>query len=141
MMRSLAPDRERATLAIVAAAPVVAIPSTWGKSAHCPRLRRRGYAAARRSADGSRGNAARDQPNRRDCRPSSLFFAILFGLPLLAAAAPSHGLQLFEAFYRAGSLVFGGGHVVLPLLQASVVPPGWVTNEVFFWEIMGGEVW
>ena len=60
-----------------------------------------------------------------------LFFAILFGLPLLAAAVPSHSLQLFEAFYRAGSLVFGGGHVVLPLLQASVVPPGWVTNEVF----------
>jgi chromate transporter len=38
---------------------------------------------------------------------------------------------LFEAFYRAGSLVFGGGHVVLPLLQASVVPPGWVSNDAF----------
>jgi chromate transporter len=60
-----------------------------------------------------------------------LFFAILFGLPLLIAAIPSHSLQLFEAFYRAGSLVFGGGHVVLPLLQASVVPPGWVTNDAF----------
>ena len=38
---------------------------------------------------------------------------------------------MFEAFYRAGSLVFGGGHVVLPLLQASVVPPGWVSNDAF----------
>jgi chromate transporter len=47
------------------------------------------------------------------------------------AVFPDHRLQLFEAFYRAGSLVFGGGHVVLPLLQASVVPPGWVTNDVF----------
>ena len=40
-------------------------------------------------------------------------------------------LELFDAFYRAGSLVFGGGHVVLPLLQASVVPPGWVSNDAF----------
>ena len=38
---------------------------------------------------------------------------------------------MFDAFYRAGSLVFGGGHVVLPLLQASVVPPGWVSNDAF----------
>jgi chromate transporter len=61
----------------------------------------------------------------------ALFFAILIGLPLLTAAVPNQSLKLFEAFYRAGSLVFGGGHVVLPLLQASVVPPGWVTNDAF----------
>jgi len=42
-----------------------------------------------------------------------------------------HSVALFDAFYRAGSLVFGGGHVVLPLLQAEVVPPGWVDNETF----------
>src|SRR5262249_1931718 len=45
--------------------------------------------------------------------------------------APSHALSVFDSFYRVGSLVFGGGHVVLPLLQAEVVPPGWVTNEEF----------
>src|SRR3989442_64653 len=60
-----------------------------------------------------------------------LFFALLIGLPLLASAVPLHALQEFDAFYRAGSLVFGGGHVVLPLLQASVVPPGWVDNDAF----------
>jgi chromate transporter len=59
------------------------------------------------------------------------FFALLVGLPLLAAAVPSHTLALFDSFYRSGALVFGGGHVVLPLLQASVVPPGWVTNDAF----------
>ena len=48
-------------------------------------------------------------------------------LPLLAGAVPLHTLALFDSFYRSGALVFGGGHVVLPLLQASVVPPGWVT--------------
>jgi chromate transporter len=61
----------------------------------------------------------------------SLFFAILIGLPLVIAAFPSQPLRVFEAFYRTGSLVFGGGHVVLPLLQASVVPPGWVSNDAF----------
>jgi len=44
---------------------------------------------------------------------------------------PSHALEVFDSFFRAGSLVFGGGHVVLPLLQAEVVPPGWVTGEQF----------
>jgi chromate transporter len=60
-----------------------------------------------------------------------LFFALLAGLPLLAHAYPSQPLALTERFYRAGALVFGGGHVVLPLLQAAVVPPGWVSNETF----------
>lgn len=61
----------------------------------------------------------------------SVFFVLLVGLPILAQAVPSRALALIDAFYRAGSLVFGGGHVVLPLLQAEVVPPGWVSNEAF----------
>jgi chromate transporter len=61
----------------------------------------------------------------------ALFFALLAGLPLLAAGIPSQGLALLDSFYRSGSLVFGGGHVVLPLLQAEVVPPGWVSNDAF----------
>ena len=60
-----------------------------------------------------------------------LFVALLAGLPLAAAVFPNHALAVVDAFYRAGSLVFGGGHVVLPLLQAEVVPPGWVDNDVF----------
>lgn len=61
----------------------------------------------------------------------ALFFTLLLGLPLLAALLPSQTLELVDAFYRAGSLVFGGGHVVLPLLQAEVVPTGWVGNDAF----------
>jgi chromate transporter len=60
-----------------------------------------------------------------------VFFAFLFGLPVLRQIAPSHALAVFDSFFRVGSLVFGGGHVVLPLLQAEVVGPGWVTNEQF----------
>jgi chromate transporter len=59
------------------------------------------------------------------------FFALLFGLPLVADATGGHFVRLVEAFYRAGSLVFGGGHVVLPLLQATVVEPGWVDQNLF----------
>lgn len=60
-----------------------------------------------------------------------VFGLLLVGLPLLVEVWPSQALAMVDAFYRAGSLVFGGGHVVLPLLQAEVVPGGWVTNDTF----------
>lgn len=60
-----------------------------------------------------------------------LFFALLIGLPLLATWYPSQTLSLVDTFFRAGSLVFGGGHVVLPLLQAEVIPAGWISNDTF----------
>jgi chromate transporter len=60
-----------------------------------------------------------------------LFFAFLFLLPLLRLGIDNQGLAMFDSFYRAGALVFGGGHVVLPLLQQDVVPSGWVSNAQF----------
>nr|WP_294972846.1 chromate efflux transporter [uncultured Pseudomonas sp.] len=60
-----------------------------------------------------------------------LFFVLLALLPVLAGLASSSALARFEAFYRVGALVFGGGHVVLPLLQAAVVEPGWVDGQAF----------
>lgn len=60
-----------------------------------------------------------------------LFFVLLTGLPLLTAIFPAQTLLMVETFYRSGSLVFGGGHVVMPLLQAEVVPSGWVSNDTF----------
>jgi chromate transporter len=56
---------------------------------------------------------------------------LLGGLPLLARAGAGRAVAEVEAFYRAGALVFGGGHVVLPLLEASVVSPGWVSHDAF----------
>jgi chromate transporter len=61
----------------------------------------------------------------------AVFFIGLVGLPLLRLAIPNHGLAMLDSFYRAGALVFGGGHVVLPLLQQDVVPTGWMTNAQF----------
>ncbi len=60
-----------------------------------------------------------------------LLVGLLVGLPLLRYLMPSQPLAVFESFFRVGALVFGGGHVVLPLLQAEVVLPGWLTNEQF----------
>jgi chromate transporter len=56
---------------------------------------------------------------------------LLILLPIVAAQSGSYPAQLFDSLYRAGALVFGGGHVVLPLLQAEVVPAGWVSNDAF----------
>ncbi|WP_295474504.1 chromate efflux transporter [uncultured Pseudomonas sp.] len=61
-----------------------------------------------------------------------LFVALLLGLPLLHGAFPGTGLAVLDAFYRSGALVFGGGHVVLPLLHSEVVVNGWVGEPVFF---------
>ena len=65
----------------------------------------------------------------------ALFFGLLLLLPLLRGTTPGRGwgqgLAVVDSFYRAGALTFGGGHVVLPLLQREVVPPGWVTNKEF----------
>jgi len=61
----------------------------------------------------------------------SLFFGLLVGLPVVHQLLPGQTLAMVDAFYRVGALVFGGGHVVLPLLQAEVVPSGWVGNETF----------
>jgi len=61
----------------------------------------------------------------------ALYLALLLVLPLVRIAVPSVGVALFDSFYRSGAFVFGGGHVVLPLLQSEVVPPGWVTGDEF----------
>ncbi|MFC4559416.1 chromate transporter [Virgibacillus kekensis] len=61
----------------------------------------------------------------------TLFFGLLILLPILAEATAIEWLALFDSFYRSGSLVFGGGHVVLPLLEREFVPTGWMTEEAF----------
>lgn len=61
----------------------------------------------------------------------AIFFALLVGLPMLVALTQNQAVADVDAFFRSGALVFGGGHVVLPLLQAAVVPTGWVNNDAF----------
>ena len=131
MMRSLAPDAERATLAVAAAILVLAVPSSFGQVTAIVLGGAIGLIRFR-DAPVDRHSALPHPVSRIAAIVAiGLFFAFLIGLPFAVAAVPSHSLQLFDVFYRAGSLVFGGGHVVLPLLQAAVVPPGWVSNDAF----------
>jgi chromate transporter len=131
MAKSLTPDRPRATLAVFAAVVVLLIPSAWGQVGAIAAGGLVGLVLLREGA--SAPGSALHVPIGRTFALVSLaaYFALLAGLPLLAAALPSQALALFDSFYRSGSLVFGGGHVVLPLLQAEVVPPGWVSNDQF----------
>ena len=59
------------------------------------------------------------------------FFVLLIGLPVAQKLTNASGIALFDAFYRSGALVFGGGHVVLPLLREAFVTPGWVSDDSF----------
>jgi len=131
MARSLCPDRERATMAIVAAMAVSAWPTAWGQVLVILIAGVVGLRLLPRSegADAPRIRVPIGRP--LGIAALGVFFALLVSLPALRYLTPSHPLAVFDSFYRVGSLVFGGGHVVLPLLQAEVVPPGWVSNEQF----------
>ncbi len=134
MAQSLAPDRPRATLAIAAALIALAVPSSLGQIAAIVV----GAIAGLTLLPTPTGTSSADHVPlglhlHRGIAVAAiiLFFTLLLLLTPLAATIDSQALRLFAAFYRAGALVFGGGHVVLPLLQAAVVPTGWVTNDAF----------
>jgi chromate transporter len=134
MAQSLAPDRPRATLAVAAAVIALAIPSSLGQIAAIALGAIVGLTLLPKPAASAAADHVPLGPNlNRSVAVAAIivFFALLLFLPSLAVAIKSQSLQLFEAFYRAGALVFGGGHVVLPLLQTAVVPSGWVTNDAF----------
>ncbi|WP_067732675.1 chromate efflux transporter [Novosphingobium naphthalenivorans] len=131
MARALAPDRERATVAVAAAVLTLAIPSAIGQVGAIVLGGVAGFAIFRKLPAPGVVEFSILLGRRTGAALLILFFALLGGLPFVAAATQNHTVSLVDAFYRAGSLVFGGGHVVLPLLQASVVPPDWVTNDAF----------
>jgi chromate transporter len=131
MARTLAPDRPRATLAVAAAIVTLALPSAWGQIGAILMGGAVGLAMLERKPQGEHTALPLRVSRTTGAILLAVFAGLLIGLPLLASVASSQAVSEFDAFYRAGSLVFGGGHVVLPLLQAAVVPPGWVSNETF----------
>ncbi len=132
MARNLCPDRERATIAVGAAVLALAVPSAAGQIGAIAAGGLIGWVLLRNNpAPLELAPLAIRLPRALSVAAAVAFFALLIGLPVLAATVPSHTIALVDSFYRSGALVFGGGHVVLPLLQASVVPPGWVTNDAF----------
>ncbi len=145
MAGSLCPDRPRAGMAIAAAIGVLAWPTGWGQLAVMAAAGAIGWRFLRRE-QASPEQASPEQASKGGEKQFlvsrwlavaclAVFGALLAGLPALGQALTpenlSAPLEVFGSFYRAGSLVFGGGHVVLPLLQELVVAPGWVTNAEF----------
>jgi chromate transporter len=131
MARSLCPDAQRATLAVLATIAVLAVSSPFVQVGVILVGGLVGWAFLRVDAPVDHVDMGIRVKRRIAIAALTLFFIALIGLPLLAAAFPSQTLALIDSFYRSGSLVFGGGHVVLPLLQSEVVPPGWVSNDAF----------
>lgn len=131
MATSLCPDRPRVTIAILAAIAILVWPTGIGQVSI---IALAGLIGWRRLAAGALAPAPPLQlaVSRRLAVICWVIFAgLLVGLPLARQVVPGHALALFDSFYRSGALVFGGGHVVLPLLRAEVVPTGWITDAQF----------
>jgi chromate transporter len=129
MTRTLTPDRARAMIALAAIGIVVIIEGSFGQIAAIALGAAAGLLVCRGEEAPASGQL-RFPVSRRGGTAALILFAALFLIPLALSGA-DRAIALFAAFYRSGALVFGGGHVVLPLLQAEVVAPGWVTNDAF----------
>ncbi len=129
MARSLCPDRLRAGLALASALVVLAAPSSAGQIAAIALGGFVGWWTLRLAPMPPARQFAYGVSRRVGALLLASFFLLLLALPALGSTAD--WIAPIAVFYKAGALVFGGGHVVLPLLQAGVVPPGWVGNDVF----------
>ena len=131
MARRLCPDFPRALLGLAATAVVLIFPGAYTQIGVLAAGLVAGFLFLRVSG-------AEDSPATSSPQPATghgaavvalvIYLALLVLLPLVAT---SHGERVLASFYRAGALVFGGGHVVLPLLRAEVVPPGWISDHAF----------
>ncbi len=131
MGRTLAPDRPRIAIAVLATAAVLATGSIAAQLAVIAGGAVLGLVLLRPG----KGEAT-SVPGKRTgalvgAGALAIFFILLMVLPVVSRLSDGPILAMVDSFYRSGSLVFGGGHVVLPLLEAEVVPPGWVTKDEF----------
>ena len=137
MARALAWDARRGAIALAAAAVVLAVPSSGTQVAVIVAAGVVGGLLLPAPAISTRAHVGVPIGRRTAGACLALFFALLITLPIGRALTeggaipPYGGVVLFDAFYRAGALVFGGGHVVLPLLHEEVVPRGWVNEDRF----------
>ena len=131
MARNLRTDVPRVTLMAIAACVALLEPSAWGQVSVIVAAGIAGLLLFKPGQSSGHEPLPITISRRAGAIWLSLFVALLVGLPLLNQWLPNQTVTMVDAFYRAGSLVFGGGHVVLPLLQAEVVPGGWVSNETF----------
>ncbi len=129
MARTLCPDRQRASIACVAVLLILANTSSLVQIGAILLGGIAGFWFCRSPAPISAGSLGVPASRRVGMLALMSFFALLAVLPVLGAL--SDDAEIFNAFYRSGALVFGGGHVVLPLLSKAFVTPGWVSQDSF----------
>jgi chromate transporter len=132
MSRSFAPDKWRATIAVVAAVAALVYPTAWTQLLIIAAAGIIGWRWLKPEVSaGQPAGLSAGIPRWLAIVSLAAFALLLAALPLLRQVHPAHWLAMFDSFFRSGALVFGGGHVVLPLLQAEVVPPGWIDQPGF----------
>lgn len=131
MAKSLTPDKPRAAIALMAVGVVVFATGASGQIAAIGGGAIIGLWLCRSNGAPVTGHLNFPVSHRGGMIALFIFAALFVILPVLAATTGAQSVAVFDAFYRAGALVFGGGHVVLPLLQAEVVTPEWVSREAF----------
>ncbi|HZC70655.1 MAG TPA: chromate efflux transporter [Jatrophihabitans sp.] len=131
MAKNLAPDKPRGTIAIAAAALVFILPITFGQLTIIAVSAVIGWRFLGSDNEQKPVDVPVPVPRWVGITCWVLFIALLAGLPILRSVINSQSLAMGDSFYRSGALVFGGGHVVLPLLQSQVVPPDWISKDHF----------
>jgi chromate transporter len=131
MARTLCPDRERASIAVLAALIILFSASSAAQIGAIAAGGLAGLWLCRGDQAPPGDHIAMPVSRRAGLFALVAFFVLLGGLPILQRLWNTPGVALFEAFYRSGALVFGGGHVVLPLLRQAFVAPGWISDNAF----------
>jgi chromate transporter len=131
MAGTLCPNRERASIAVAAALIVLFDSSPAAQIAAILVGGGAGLWLCRAARPAATGHVAVSVSRTAGLAALAAFFFLLAGLPVLRTLTGREGAALFDAFYRSGALVFGGGHVVLPLLREAFVTPGWVSDDAF----------
>ena len=131
MGKSLTPDRARITLALGAAVLTLLIPTAVGQIAIIVGAGIIGYVLYRKEKAPKPESIALSFGKKTGVAAWTIFFLLLIGIPVIRAFFQNTFIAIFDIFYRVGSIVFGGGHVVLPMLEREVVPAGWMDAETF----------
>jgi chromate transporter len=131
MARALCPDATRVTMMALATCAVIIFPTAMGQVGVIVLAGLAGLLLFKPVSDSVHEHLPVSVSRRAGAVWLGLFAVLLLLLPALAETTQNRAIDLVDSFYRAGALVFGGGHVVLPLLEAEVVPTGWVDNETF----------
>src|SRR5208282_1452673 len=140
MARTLCPDRERASIAVAAALIILFSTSSVAQIAAILLGGLAGLWLCRGSPPTATGHVVIPVSRTAGVAALTAFFVLLIGLPIVQSFQISPGIALFDAFYSSGALVFGGGHVVLPLLREAFVAPGWVSDDAFLAAYVGAVV-